>query len=81
MCVKTEHLQVCPERAYEMFTSSQTSVHSNSAFRKHELDSRKNIDILNLAHRIYLHPPSVLTSIGSSGLYEDYVLKDLARVF
>ena len=30
MCVETEHLQVCPERAYEMFTSSQTSVHSNS---------------------------------------------------
>ena len=32
-CVWTEHLQVkltmmvCPERAYEMFTSSQTSVH------------------------------------------------------
>ena len=81
MCVETEHLQVCPERAYEMFSSSQTSVHSNSAFRKHELASRKNIDILNLAHRIYLHPPSVLTSIGSLDLYEDYVLKDLARVF
>ena len=37
----TEHLRVkltmmvCPERAYEMFTTSQTSVHS--AFRKHEL--------------------------------------------
>ena len=33
---ETEHLQVkltimfCPERAYEVFTSSQTSVHSNS---------------------------------------------------
>ena len=80
MCVETEHLQVCPERAYEMFTSSQT-VHSNSAFRKHEPASRKNIDILNLAHKIYLHPPSVLTSIGSLDLYDDYVLKDLARVF
>ena len=40
MCVETEHLQVkltmmvCPDRAYEMFTSSQTSVHSDSAFRK-----------------------------------------------
>ena len=38
-CVETEHLQVrmmvCPERAYEMFTSSQT-VHSDSAFRKQE---------------------------------------------
>ena len=65
-----------------MFTSSQRSVHSNSAFRKHELAaSWKNIDILNLAHRIYLHPPSVLTSIGSLDLYEDYLLKDLARVF
>ena len=79
---ETEHLQVCPERAYEMFTSSQRSVHSNSAFRKHELAaSWKNIDILNLAHTIYLHPPSVLTSIGSSDLYEYYLLKDLARVF
>ena len=41
----------------------------------------KNIDILNLAHRIYLHPPSVLISIGSLDLYEDYLLKDLSRVF
>ena len=67
-----------------MFTSSQKSVHSDSAFKKHELAaSWKNIDILNLglAHRIYLHPPSVLTSIGSLDLYEDYLLKDLARVF
>ena len=63
-----------------MFTSSQTSVHSNSAFRKHELASRRNIDILNLAHRIYLHPPSVLTSTGSLDLYEDYGLC-IARVF
>ena len=46
MCLEREHLQVkltnyammvCPERAYEMFTSSQTSVHSDSAFRNHEL--------------------------------------------
>ena len=43
---ETEHLQVkltmmvCPERAYEMFTTSQTSVHSGSAFRKHELAGR-----------------------------------------
>ena len=37
--------------------------------------------LLNLAHRIYLHPPSVLTSIGCLDLYEDYLLKDLARVF
>ena len=58
------------------------SVHSNSAFRKHELAaSWKNIDILNLAHRIYLHLPSVLTSIGSLDLYEDYLLKDRAKVF
>ena len=65
-----------------MFTSSQRSVHSNSAFRKHELSaSWENIHILNLAHRVYLHPPSVLTSIGSLDLYEDYLLKDLARVF
>ena len=38
-----EHLQVkltmtvSPERAYEMFTSSQALVHSDLAFRKHEL--------------------------------------------
>ena len=38
--------------------------------------SWKNIDILNLAHRIYLHLPSVLTSIGSLDLYEDYLLKE-----
>ena len=43
---ETEHLQVkltmivFPERAYEMFTTSQTSVHSDSAFRKHELAGR-----------------------------------------
>ena len=43
---ETEHLQVkltmmvCPERAYEVFTTSQTSVHSDSAFRKHELAGR-----------------------------------------
>ena len=43
---ETEHLQVkltmmvCPERAYEMFTTSQTSVYSDSAFRKHELAGR-----------------------------------------
>ena len=29
-----------------------------------------------VANRIYLHQPSVLTSIGSLDLYEDYVLKD-----
>ena len=40
MCVETEHLQVkftmmvCSERVYEMFTSSQRPVHSDSAFRK-----------------------------------------------
>ena len=40
MCVETEHLEdkltemVCRERADEMFTSSQMSVHSDSAFRK-----------------------------------------------
>ena len=53
--------------------------HSGSMSKK--AASWKNIDILNLAHRIYLHPPSVLTSIGSLDLYEDYLLKDLARVF
>ena len=43
---ETEHLQVkltmmvCPERAYEMFTTLQTSVYSDSAFRKHELAGR-----------------------------------------
>ena len=41
-CVEAEHLQVtltmmvCPERGYEMFTSSQTLVHSDSAVRKQE---------------------------------------------
>ena len=39
--------------------------------------SRKNVGmsypvvVLNLANRIYLHQPSVLTSIGSLDLYED----------
>ena len=49
---ETEHLQVkltmmvCPERAYEMFTTSKTSVHSDSALRKHELAGcRKNSNI------------------------------------
>ena len=43
---ETEHLQVkltmmvCPERAYEMFTTSQTSVHSDSPFKEHELAGR-----------------------------------------
>ena len=57
-CVETEHLQVkltmmvCPERAYKMFISSQTSVHSDS-------ESRNNTDIhavvvMNLEDRIYL---------------------------
>ena len=47
LCLQeTEHLQVkltvmvCPEPAYEMLTTSQTSVHSDSAFRKHELAGR-----------------------------------------
>ena len=40
MCVETELLQVkltmmvCPERAYEMFMSSQMSIHSDSALRE-----------------------------------------------
>ena len=56
---ETEHLQVklitmvCPER--EMFTTSQTSVHSDSAFRKHELSGGTWISscrvVLNLANR------------------------------
>ena len=43
---ETEHLQVkltmmvCPERAYEMLTTSQTSIHFDSAFRKLELARR-----------------------------------------
>ena len=83
---ETGHLQVkltimvCPEQASEMFTTSQMSVHSDSAFRKHELAGRTLISscrvVLNLANRIYLHQPSVLTSIGSLNLYKDYVLKD-----
>ena len=58
-----------------MFT---TSVHSDSAFRKDELAAGRtliSIIVLNLANRVYLHQPSVLTSIGSLDLYEDYVLK------
>ena len=78
---ETEHLQVCPERAYEMFTSSQRSVHSNSGSMSLQLAGKTLISCLNLAHRIYLHPPSVLTSIERLDLYEDYLLKDLARVF
>ena len=58
-----------------MFTTSQTSVHSDSAFRKDELAAGRtliSIVVLNLANS---HQPSVLTSIGSLDLYEDYVLK------
>ena len=60
-----------------MFT---TSVHSDSAFRKDELAAGRtliSIVVLNLANSVYLqlHQPSVLTSIGSLDLYEDYVLK------
>ena len=52
---ETEHLQVkltmmvCAERAYEMFTTSQTSVHSDSAFRKHELAGRTLICHIQLS--------------------------------
>ena len=79
-------MSICAKQNFCRFVLSEhmkcLQVHSNSAFRKHKLAaSWKNIDILNLAHRIYLHPPSVLTSIGSLDLYEDYLLKDLARVF
>ena len=35
-CVVTESMMVYPERACEMFTSSQTLFHSDSAFRKQE---------------------------------------------
>ena len=60
-----------------MFTTSQTSVHSDSAFRKHDEEERScPVVVLNLANRVYLHQPSVLTSIGSLDLYEDYVLID-----
>ena len=58
-----------------MFT---TSVHSDSEFRKDELAAGRtliSIVVLNLANRVYLRQPSVLTSIGSLDLYEDYVLK------
>ena len=58
-----------------MFT---TSVHSDSSFRKDELAAGRtliSIVVLNLANRVYLCQPSVLTSIGSLDLYEDYVLK------
>ena len=47
-----------------MFT---TSVYSDSAFRKDELAAGRtliSIVVLNLANRVYLHQPSVLTSIG-----------------
>ena len=52
---ETEHLQVkltmmvCPKRAYEMFTTSQMSVHSDSAFRKHELAGRTLICHIQLS--------------------------------
>ena len=63
-----------------MFTTSQTSVHSDLAFRKEkdELAAGRtliSIVVLNLANRVYSHQPSVLTSIGSLDLYEDDVLK------
>ena len=60
-----------------MFTTSQTSVHSDSAFRKHELAGRTFMSSCRPEPgRVYLHQPSVLTSIGSLDLYEDYVLID-----
>ena len=36
--------------------------------------------VLNLANRIYLHQPSVLPSIGSLDLHEDYVLKTVFQL-
>ena len=61
-----------------MFTTSQTSVHSDSAFRKHELAGRTFMSSCRPepGKQSYLHQPSVLTSIGSLDLYEDYVLID-----
>ena len=72
-------MMVCPERAYEMFTTSQTSVHSDSAFRKHELAGRMLISSCC--------PEPGKQNLLASGicfnfywklidLYEDYVLKD-----
>ena len=78
MCVEKEHLQVkltmmvCPERAYEMFTSSQASVHSNSALRKLAGTTLISSCCPGPAHRIHLHQPSVLTSMVSINYYEDY---------
>ena len=52
---ETEHFQVeltmmvCPERASEMFTTSQTSVHSDSTFRKHEPAGRTLICHIQLS--------------------------------
>ena len=84
MCVETEHLQVkltmmvCPEQAYEMFTSSQTSVHSDSAFRKHDLAGTTLISSCcpEPGTQNLLASAICLTSIGSLDLYEDYLLKD-----
>ena len=38
---------------------------------------RMTVVVLNLAHRMYLHQPSVSTSIASLDQHEDYLLKDL----
>ena len=81
---ETEHLQVkltmmvCPEQAYEMFTTSQTLVHSDSAFRKHELAGRTLISSCRPepGKQNLLASAICLTSIGSLDLYGDYVLKD-----
>ena len=81
---ETGHLQVkltmmvCPERAYEMFTTSQTSIHFDSAFRKLELAGRMLISSCHPepGKQNLLASTICLTSIGSLDLYEDYVLKD-----
>ena len=61
-----------------MFTTSQTLVHSDSAFRKHELAGRTLISSCHPepGKQNLLASAICLTSIGSLDLYGDYVSKD-----
>ena len=85
---ETEHLQVkltmmvCPERISNVYNFTDVGFiliqHSGSMSEQEECwyPAGYPVVVLNLANRVYLHQPSVLTSIGSLDLYEDYVLKD-----
>ena len=63
-------MMVCPERISNVYN------YTDVRFILIQYPAGYPVVVLNLANRVYLHQPSVLTSIGSLDLYEDYVLKD-----